>query len=82
MATGQPGGSYDNLGKKYAAFFDKKGITLELVPTKGAEENVAHLVDRKDPVQAAFVQVGAFNPHEVTGVESRSGHSSIPISAQ
>jgi TRAP-type uncharacterized transport system substrate-binding protein len=82
MATGQSGGSYDVLGKKYAAFFDNKGITLELLPIKGAEENVAHLVDRQDLVQAAFVQAGAFNPHEVTGVESRSGHSSIPISAQ
>jgi len=79
MATGQPGGSYDVLGKKYAAFFDKKGITLELLPTKGAEENVAHLVDRKDPIQAAFVQAGAFNPHEVTGVESLGTISYDPI---
>jgi TRAP-type uncharacterized transport system substrate-binding protein len=79
MATGQPGGSYDVLGKKYAAFFDKKGITLELLPTKGAEENVAHLVDRKDPVQVAFVQAGAFNAHEVTGVESLGTISYDPI---
>jgi len=79
MATGQAGGSYEALGKKYAAFFDKKGITLELLPTKGAEENVAHLVDRKDPVQAAFVQAGAFNPHELTGVESLGTISYDPI---
>ena len=79
MATGQPGGSYDTLGKKYAAFFEKKGITLELLPTKGAEENVAHLIDRKDPVQAAFVQAGAFHPHEVTGVESLGTISYDPI---
>ena len=79
MATGQPGGSYDTLGKKYAAFFEKKGITLELLPTKGAEENVAHLVNRKDPVQAAFVQAGAFHPHEVTGVESLGTISYDPI---
>ena len=79
MATGQPGGSYDTLGKKYAAFFEKKGITLELLPTKGAEENVAHLVDRKDPVQAAFVQAGTFNPHELTGVQSLGTISYDPI---
>lgn len=79
MATGQPGGSYDALGKKYAAFFEKKGINLELLPTKGAEENVAHLVDRKDPVQAAFVQAGAFNPHELTGVESLGTIAYNPI---
>lgn len=79
MATGQPGGSYDALGKKYAAFFEKKGITLELLSTKGAEENIAHLNDRKDPVQAAFVQAGAFNPHEVKGVQSLGTISYDPI---
>jgi TRAP-type uncharacterized transport system substrate-binding protein len=79
MATGQPGGSYYALGEKYAAFFKKKGITLELLTTNGAEENVTHLVDRKDPVQAAFVQAGAFNPHEVTGVQTLGTISYDPI---
>lgn len=79
MATGQPGGSYDALGKKYVAFFEKKGIILELLPTKGAEENIAHLVDRKDPVQAAFVQAGVFNPHGVHGVQSLGAISYDPI---
>ncbi len=79
MATGQLGGSYHALGEKYAAFFEKKGITLELLPTKGAEENVAHLVDRKDPVQAAFVQAGAFKPHDIVGVQSLGTISYDPI---
>jgi TRAP-type uncharacterized transport system substrate-binding protein len=79
MATGRPGGSYDALGKKYAAFFEKKGITLELLPTKGAEENIAHLADRNDPVQAAFVQAGVFNPHGVHGVQSLGAISYDPI---
>ena len=79
MATGQPGGSYDVLGKKYAAFFEKRGITLELLVTKGAEENIAHLVDRADPVQAAFVQAGVFNPHGVHGVQTLGTISYDPI---
>ncbi|MBU3637315.1 TAXI family TRAP transporter solute-binding subunit [Polynucleobacter sp. es-MAR-4] len=79
MATGQPGGSYDALGKKYAAFFEKKGITLELLPTKGAEENMRRLADRKDPVQAAFIQAGAFNPHDIVGVQSLGTISYDPI---
>lgn len=79
MATGQHGGSYGDLGKKYAAFFEKKGITLELVPTKGAQENIERLVDRKDPVQAAFVEAGAFNPLEVRGVQSLGTISYDPI---
>ena len=79
IATGQPGGSYDALGKKYAAFFEKKGITLELLSTKGAEENIEFLVDRKNPVQAAFVQAGVFNPHGVHGVQSLGTISYDPI---
>jgi TRAP-type uncharacterized transport system substrate-binding protein len=79
MATGQPGGSYDTLGKKYAAFFEKKGITLELIPTKGAQENIEFLADRKNPVQAAFVQAGTFNPHEIQGVQSLGTISYDPI---
>jgi hypothetical protein len=79
MATGQPGGSYDALGKRYAAFFKAKGITLELLSTNGAEENIAHLADRKDPVQAAFVQAGTFHPHDVTGVQSLGTISYDPI---
>jgi hypothetical protein len=34
MATGQPGGSYDVLGKKYAAFFDKKALLLNYSPQR------------------------------------------------
>lgn len=79
MATGSPGGSYEVMGKKYAAFFEKKGITLELLPTKGAQENIAHLADRKDPVQAAFVQAGLANSHEVRGVQSLGAVEYDPI---
>ena len=79
LATGSPGGSSDALGKKYAEFFEKKGITLELLATKGAEENISRLADRADPVQAAFVQAGVFNPHGVKGVESLGAISYDPI---
>lgn len=79
LATGQPGGSYYALGEKYADFFKKKGITLELLPTKGAQENVIRLADRKDPVQAAFVQAGTFNSHTITGVQSLGTISYDPI---
>lgn len=79
MATGQPGGSYYALGKKYAAFFEKKGITLELLETKGAQENIEFLADRQNPVQAAFVQAGVFNAHGIKGVESLGTISYDPI---
>ena len=79
MATGSPGGSYEALGKKYAEFFAKKGVTLELVPSLGAEENIARLSDRKDPVQAAFVQAGVGHPKDVSGIQSLGSIGYDPI---
>ncbi|WP_197711830.1 TAXI family TRAP transporter solute-binding subunit [Polynucleobacter necessarius] len=70
LATGLSGGSYEALGKKYADFFAKKGVTLELMPTNGAQENLSRLSDRNDPVQAAFVQAGVAHPKTTTGIQS------------
>lgn len=63
MATGPAGSSNEALGKKYAAYFARQGITLELVATQGSVENVKRLQDQKDPVMAGFVMSGAAAPH-------------------
>ena len=70
MATGTPGSSNALLGKRYAEFFAKKGVTLELVATNGAQENIDRLADREDDLQAAFVQAGIVHASGITGVES------------
>jgi len=64
MATGAPGGSYEDLAKQYAEFFKKNGVTLELVPTKGAEDNINRLKDKEDKLQAAFIQGGLVTSRE------------------
>ena len=69
MATGT-GGSYKVLGEKYQEYFKKKGIQLELVETNGSKENLQHLIDRKDPIQVAFVQGGMIAVDNLSGVES------------
>ena len=79
MATGSPGSSYEDLGKKYVAFFKEKGITLELVATTGAQENIDRLSDRDDPVQVAFVQAGVDHAKEVTGIQSLGAIAYDPI---
>ena len=63
MATGPAGSSNEALGKKYAEYFARQGITLELVSTEGSVENVKRLQDRSDPVMAGFVMSGAAAPH-------------------
>ena len=79
MATGTEGGSYQMLAKKYVDYFAKKGVTLELVPSHGAQENIARLSDRKDPVQAAFVQAGIYNPNGIAGIESLGSVAYEPL---
>jgi len=80
IATGSAGGSYEILGKKYAEYFAKKGVTLDLVATDGAQENINRLVDKKDPVQAAFVQAGVTRPKDITrGIQSLGSIAYDPI---
>lgn len=63
MATGPAGSSNEVLGKKYAAYFAARGITLHLLSTEGSVENARHLQDPQDKVMAAFVMAGAVEPH-------------------
>jgi TRAP-type uncharacterized transport system substrate-binding protein len=79
LATGSPGGSYEILGKKYAEYFAKKGVTIELVPTKGAQENIERLADRDDPLQAAFVQAGVVHTKDVKGIQSLGAIGYEPV---
>lgn len=78
IATGT-GGSYKILGEKYKAYFEKKGIHLELVETHGSKENLQHLIDRKDPIQAAFVQGGMISSDNLTGVQSLGSIDYEPV---
>ena len=78
MATGT-GGSYKVLGEKYKAYFEKRGIDLKLVETHGSKENLQHLIDRKDPIQAAFVQGGMIAVDNLSGVESLGSVDYEPV---
>ena len=77
LATGSAGGEYQAIGEKYAKFFAKRHITLELLSTNGAQENINHLADRKDPVQAAFVQAGVISPKGIAGIAGIQSLGSI-----
>lgn len=63
VATGPEGSSNQALGKKYADYFEKRGITMHLVPTEGSVENVQLLKDRDSRVMAGFVMAGAAEKH-------------------
>lgn len=70
LDVGSQGGSYEHMGKQYVEFFAKNGITLELVHTAGAGENISRLRDSKDPLQAAFVQGGLIHKADAEALAS------------
>jgi TRAP-type uncharacterized transport system substrate-binding protein len=78
MASGI-GGSYNALAQKYVEFFHKNGVTLELFPTRGAQENLDRLRDRQDPVQVAFVQGGMVKPGDTSGLLSLGSIAYEPV---
>jgi len=56
MATGQAGGAYQQLGQRYADVLSRDGITLELLETAGAAENLGLLA--AGDADIALVQSG------------------------
>ncbi len=80
MGTGSDGGSYEELAKKYVEYFKKYGVTLELVKTAGAEENVQRIIDRQDQLQAAFIQGGLLSDHaQAKGLKSLGSIGYEPV---
>lgn len=47
--------------------------------TAGAQENLKRLADRKDPLQAAFVQSGIFNAAGIKGIDSLGAVDYEPV---
>ena len=79
MAAGIPGSSYDVLAKKYVTYFAKRGITLSLIATRGAQDNLDYLATRKEGVQAAFVQAGIDSIDPKVKIESLGSIAYEPI---
>ena len=64
MGTGEPGGAYEALGKRYQEILARDGVRLELVPTSGAIDNLALLHDPKSNVSA--VSTSMIKPTQLT----------------
>ena len=61
IAVGSKVDAYTQYAKKYAKEFEKEGVTLKLVETKGSVQSQEFLL--KDRVDFAFVQGGTENPN-------------------
>ena len=58
LATGQPGGAYDDFGREYQRRLAREGLRAELRRTAGSVENLERLL--KGEVDVAFVQGGTY----------------------
>ena len=79
MGTGSQGGSYELITQEYVKFFASHGVTLKLVTTPGAEENIARLSNPNDPLQAALVQSGLVTEENSKGLLSLGSIAYEPI---
>ena len=70
MATGAAGSDYSEVAGHYRAILARSNITVDLVPTAGAVENLARLRDPNSGVDAAFLQGGTTSESESPGLVS------------
>ena len=55
--AGMPG-SYHSLGLRYAERFAEHGVTLEVLPSEGSQQNLERLRATENPAELAFLQGG------------------------
>jgi TRAP transporter TAXI family solute receptor len=70
MATGAEGGAYHEIGKRYQDILARAGIRLRLVPTGGAQENLALLRNPRSGVSIALIQGGSTSEADAPEIES------------
>lgn len=58
LAVGQPGSSYEQLGKRYQEYFAREGVTLSLVNTAGSRASIVEADDAGSPINAGFLLGG------------------------
>jgi TRAP-type uncharacterized transport system substrate-binding protein len=70
MVTGPEGGAYHEFGTRYRAILARSDVDLRLVPTGGAQENLALLLDPRSGASVALLQGGTTTASEAPVLES------------
>jgi TRAP-type uncharacterized transport system substrate-binding protein len=70
MASGAEGSAYRAYAERYRDMLAKQGVTLRLVPTTGALDDLAKLRDPASGVSAAFVSAGVTTQQQAGGLVS------------
>jgi len=70
MATGSKGGTFYDVGERYRAALASAGVEVRLVPSGGAAENLALLLDPHSGVSVGLVQGGTIGAEASSKLES------------
>lgn len=79
LAVGQPGSTYEQLGKRYQAYFAQEGITLELVNTAGSRESVIEADNAGSPINAGFLLGGIARKGDFPHLASLGSVQYVPL---
>ena len=78
IAAGQPDTSFYLMAKRYAKYFNKHGVTLNLIQTDGSQENLKKLTDKND-IQSALLLAGTIKRKEFPQVLSMGSVQQVPL---
>ena len=79
MVTGMEGGSYAAFGELYRQVLARDGIHVGLRTTSGAVENMRLLKDRRQAVEAGFIQGTVGGIEEGSNLVSLGGLAYTPL---
>jgi TRAP transporter TAXI family solute receptor len=67
LATGSADGTYHVVGTRYRDLLARDGVSVRLVPTQGAVDNVRRLQDPQSGIDVALVQAGIAGGEQAEG---------------
>ena len=73
FTSGPPGSGYRNQAEKYQKILARDGVKLEIIPSKGALDNLDKLANQATRIDVGFVQGGL--------AEGRATHAPVDTAA-
>ena len=79
LAVGQPGSTYEVLGKRYQEYFAREGVTLKLVHTAGSRESIVDADDAGSPINGGFLLGGIAHKGDFPRLASLGSVQYLPL---
>jgi len=79
LGTGQEGSNYPVLAERFAKYFEKYGISLQRVSSKGLSEDLGRVISDTSPVSSSFYVAGTASPDRFGSVVSLGSIQYSPL---